>query len=118
MENYTQKGTLLLNCIAPRQQCTMLSSNLMLMACFMTQKGLVINGRQCPGKTEDNETDSFALIKESSTGLNSHRLVQKPHLTPLMKKILPDIIAIRLSLNGRKFCFLMNAAVCTSHHAY
>ena len=32
--NDTQKGTLLLNCVAPRQQCTILSSNSMLMAHF------------------------------------------------------------------------------------
>ena len=35
-----QKGTLLLNGVVPRQRCTILSSNSMLMARFMTGKGM------------------------------------------------------------------------------
>ena len=58
MEKDTPKGTLLPNRIAPRQRCTMLSSNSMLMARFTTGKGPIVHGRLL------NERDSNTLAKE------------------------------------------------------
>ena len=60
MEKDTQKGTLLLKCVAPIQWRTMLLSSSMLMARFMTGKGLVGHGRIRPGRLLTERRESYA----------------------------------------------------------
>ena len=106
MEKDTKKGAFL-NCVAPRQRCSVSSSNSMLMARFTTGKGLVVLRRLRPvgqivmhspwiscktlcailrlnGTSITYSNVSRRLSKEF--GLKSHKLARKPHLTPVMKK--------------------------------
>ena len=62
-EKDTQKGTLVLNCVAPRQRCTMLSSDSMLMARFATRKGLVVHGRPL---SDTNNVLAKHLLQENN----------------------------------------------------
>ena len=60
MKKDTRKGTLLINCVAPIQWRTMLLSNSMLMARFMTGKGLVGHGRIRPARLPNERRESCA----------------------------------------------------------
>ena len=97
MEKDTQKGTLLLNSVAPRQRCTMLSTKSMLVARFTTRKGPVVHGEttpredrsmrqtvQCSPKSSSYFTPEGTAMG-TSTVWRPRGTGRRPHLTPVMK---------------------------------
>ena len=94
----TRKGTLLLTCVAPKQQCTMLLLNLMMIARFIIGKGIDVQGRLYPGQTayhEDSDMlanellQDIVCLKGIAIGFSKECLLKsyRPHLTPVMNKI-------------------------------
>ena len=144
MENDTQKGILLLNWVAPRQQCTMLSSNSVLIARFMTGKGLFATKDHAWGrpstrqivirspKTSKTEIRAIVHLKGAVTisrrlsnefGLKSHMPVWKSHLKPVMKILKKAGLCqtlTRLVSRWMEVVFwrMYHVVVCTSPHAY
>ena len=126
---------MLLNCVAENQRCTMPSTNSILMAHFMTRK------RSChPRKTTHREDHSMRkivmyspksswrkfvlfMLKRYSEKFqhcfetSRQRISTEIPQTNTKKRRLPDVIAVGLSLSGRKCYFLTNASCSNLHLA-
>ena len=110
--------TLLLNCVAPRQRCTMLSPNAILMTRFMTGKGLDANESLRPGmrqtvthspkssckniRFETSVQRIWTEVPQAGTKATSDSYKEK-ETGPCQTSSTLD------SLSGRKYCFLTNA---------